>query len=109
MDLRRGNLASDIPATLPSELTNLLISRPGVRVERIVSRGHFTPADAWYDQEEHEWVCVVSGSARLEIEGRDDDVELDQGDWIELPAHTRHRVAWTAPERETIWLALFFS
>ncbi len=83
--------------------------RPGLRVERIVSRGHVTAADSWYDQDEHEWVCVVSGSAKLEvkIEARVEVVELDEGDWLELPAHTRHRVVWTRPDVDTIWLAVF--
>ncbi len=107
MDLRRGNFESDIPRELPEELTNILISRPGVRIERIVSRGHVTPANSWYDQDEHEWVCVLSGAARLEVEGGPGIVELAQGDWIELPVHVRHRVVWTRPDVNTIWLAVF--
>lgn len=107
MDLRRGNFESDIPRELPEELTDILISRPGVRIERIVSRGHVTPANSWYDQDEHEWVCVLSGAARLEIEGGPGIVELAQGDWIGLPAHVRHRVVWTRPGVNTIWLAVF--
>lgn len=31
---------------------------------------------------------------------------MHPGDWAVLPAHCRHRVAWTAPDRETVWLAV---
>ena len=34
------------------------------KIERIVSRGHASPEDFWYDQEENEWVMVVKGTAR---------------------------------------------
>jgi cupin 2 domain-containing protein len=109
MGFRRGNLESDIPTELPEELVNTLASGSRSRVERIVSRGHVTPSGAWYDQDEHEWVCVVSGGARVEIEGRGEPVHLGPGDWIEFRAHVRHRVVWTLPETDTIWLAVFFS
>jgi hypothetical protein len=29
------------------------------------------------------------------------------GDWIDLARGVRHRVAWTDPARDTIWLAVF--
>ena len=28
------------------------------------------------------------------------------GDYVHIRAHVRHRVAWTDPNRETVWLAL---
>ncbi len=82
----------------------------GVRIERIVSRGHASPPDFWYDQAEHEWVMVLSGRARLEVveDGTTRILEMAPGDHILLPAHRRHRVAWTDPEQETIWLAVFY-
>ena len=83
-----------------------LIQSDGVRVERIVSHGHASPEWFWYDQDEHEWVMVLQGSARLQLEDR--TLELGPGDYINLPAHTKHRVEWTTPDQPTIWLAIFY-
>jgi hypothetical protein len=37
------NLFGNIPAQLPEELTSVLQEGPGVRIERIVSKGHRSP------------------------------------------------------------------
>ena len=104
------NLFHGIPQTLPDELMETLLERQGCRIERIVSRGHCSPEGFWYDQEEGEWVMLVKGAARLTVERANgvETVELKSGDWIDLPAHTRHRVEWTAPDDDTVWLALFY-
>lgn len=101
----RGNLFSAIPTDLPQELTTVL--RTGqCRIERIVSRGHASAPSSWYDQPEDEFVLVLQGGARLAFpDGR--EARLDPGDWCILPAHQRHRVAWTDPDHETVWLAVF--
>ena len=83
-----------------------LIQSDGVRVERIVSHGHASPEGFWYDQDEHEWVMVLQGSARLQLEDR--TLELGPGDYINLPAHIKHRVQWTTNDQPTIWLAIFY-
>lgn len=80
----------------------------GVRVERIVSRGQVSPPGFWYDQEESELVVVIQGGARLLVEGEPEEVTLGPGDWLELAAHARHRVTWTDPTTDTIWLAVFY-
>ncbi len=85
----------------------MLTGRGGARVERIVSRGQASPPGFWYDQDEDEWVIVLRGRARLELEGGA-VLELAAGDWVDLPAHCRHRVDWTDPEVETVWLAFFW-
>lgn len=103
-----ANLFASIPSSLPDELFETLLTGKDFRLERIVSRGHVTPEGQWYDQEEHEWVLLVSGAAVLEIEGRNAPLSLKPGDHLLLPAHCRHRVQWTADDRDTIWLALFF-
>jgi cupin 2 domain-containing protein len=28
------------------------------------------------------------------------------GDFVNIPAHTKHRVEWTTPDEPTIWLAV---
>ena len=105
--IRAGNIASGLPSRpLVDEVAEILVERRGVRIERIVSTGQATPEGQWYDQETDEWVLVVAGAARLRIGGEDRDRELAEGDWILLPAHCRHRVAWTQSEPPTIWLAI---
>jgi cupin 2 domain-containing protein len=80
-----------------------------MRIERIVSRGHRSPPDCWYDQYEHEWVVLLTGAARLRFAEPPTTMELAPGDHVHIRPHVRHRVEWTAPDRDTVWLAVFFS
>jgi cupin 2 domain-containing protein len=102
------NLFSDVPRELPEELVSTVLSASSFRVERIVSRGHASPEGFWYDQPQHEWVLLVSGAARLRFEGGAADVELKPGDYVNIPAHRRHRVEWTALDVDTVWLAIHY-
>ncbi len=105
--MNRGNLFADIPIrSLPEELVQVLWQSPHLRVERIVSRGHATPPGEWYDQNTDEWVVLLTGRANLRLVGRDDLVELKPGDYVLLPAHLGHRVEWTDPNQDTVWLAV---
>lgn len=104
--LARGSLRDGLPATLRQELVSVLACSAGVRIERIVSRGHSSPEGFWYDQDEDEFVLLVSGAARIEVVWCG-EIALEGGDWIDLPRHVRHRVTWTAPDRDTFWLAVF--
>lgn len=81
--------------------------RRGLRVERIVSRGHASPEGYWYDQPEDEWILLIAGSAIIGYDGPAREVALAPGDYLLIPAHERHRVVSTHPEQETIWLAIF--
>jgi len=101
------NLLSSLPDTSVGEITEVLLSARGVRLERIVSHGQVSPPGYWYDQDEAEWVLVLNGSARLAIAGEREDRLLRGGDALFLPAHCRHRVTWTDPDIPTVWLALF--
>lgn len=101
------NLFAQLPAALPQELVTPLLERSGVRIERIVSTGQASPPDFWYDQEEHEWVLLLAGSAVLAFED-DRTIDLAPGDCLEIPAHVRHRVQATAPDQATVWLAIFW-
>jgi cupin 2 domain-containing protein len=82
-----------------------LLAGGGARVVRIASRGQADPPEQWYDQAEAEFVLLLAGAARL---GFADGTEraLAPGDWAVIPAHCRHRVAWTDPAVETLWLAV---
>ena len=100
------NLFSDVSANLPDELLTTLLEAANVRIERIVSHGHSSPEGFWYDQDEHEWVIVLKGAARLRFE--DNMMELKSGDFVNISAHKKHRVEWTTPDEPTIWLAVFY-
>ena len=103
-----NNLFSNLPAEISSELIDSLVEKPGIRIERIVSQGQVTAAGEWYDQEENEWVIVLRGKARLHLEGDDRMREMGPGDYLNIPAHQRHRVEWTDPDEPTFWLAVFY-
>ncbi|PSU36392.1 cupin domain-containing protein [Photobacterium lutimaris] len=103
------NLFSAIPSSLPDELFQDILNTDAVRVERIVSRGHVTPEGDWYDQDESEWVMVMKGRATLMFEEGRREVYMEAGDHLNIPAHQRHRVSWTDPDQDTIWLAVFYS
>lgn len=103
-----GNLFQQIPADLPEELVEALWRSEYARIERIVSRGHASPPDFWYDQEWHEFVLLVSGRARLGFADGTPGIELVPGDWLNLRAHVRHRVEWTDPQQDTVWLAVHY-
>jgi cupin 2 domain-containing protein len=107
-DRLSDNLVTDIPSALPEELIEVLAETPHVRIERIVSTGHASPEGLWYDQDQHEWVVVLRGRAKLLFKDDDEPVEMGPGDWINIPAHRKHRVAWTTPDEPTVWLAVFY-
>lgn len=102
------NLYDGIPGSLPEELFDDLLTTGTFRVERIVSHGHASPPGFWYDQADSEWVVVLEGAARLLFEGAAEAVELKPGSYLNVPAHRRHRVEWTAPDRRTVWLAIHY-
>lgn len=99
------NLLAPLPADSGAEIFTSLLKRPGVCIERIVSRGQTTPDDAPYDQAQDEWVLLLAGAARLWLEDRG-DINLAPGDAVLIPAHVRHRVTFTQAEPPTIWLAV---
>jgi cupin 2 domain-containing protein len=98
------NIFDDLPQQLPKEVVQTLIQAADVRIERIISHGHSSAPDFWYDQPQHEWVIVLKGSARLQFE--DGMVEMKPGDFINIPAFKKHRVDWTTPDEPTIWLGV---
>ncbi len=103
-----NNLFAGIPETIPEEIIEILLKTPGFYLERLISAGQATPMGQWYDQETHEWVVLLSGAAGLQLEGEAQVRVLRPGDYLLIPAHCRHRVEWTDPERQTVWLALHY-
>ena len=103
-----SNLFDDLTTPQAQERFDDLLTRPGLRIERIVSTGQCSPPDFWYDQDEGEWVMVLSGSAGVRLEGEAQERVLRPGDFLDIPAHCRHRVEWTSREETTVWLAVFY-
>jgi cupin 2 domain-containing protein len=102
------NLLTNVPRQLPDEEIMTLLQAPNVRIERIVSTGHATAPDHWYDQDQAEWVLVLAGSAGLLFEGEAEPRRLGPGGYVHIAAHVRHRVAWTDPSTPTVWLAVHY-
>ncbi|MCK4729230.1 MAG: cupin domain-containing protein [Desulfobacterales bacterium] len=103
-----SNIYLNIPEELPNELSEKIIYNKSFKLERIISKGHSTTKGQWYDQGKDEWVILLKGSAGIAIEGEASTVVLKPGDYIHLPAHLKHRVEWTDPATETVWLALHY-
>ncbi|MDO9424496.1 MAG: phosphoribosylaminoimidazole carboxylase [Methylobacter sp.] len=99
------NIFKNIPDQLPEELTECIFKQDNISIERIVSKGHITPKGQWYDQDGDEWVMLIQGQATILYEQDNQSLHLIAGDCLLIPAHTRHRVEWTPPDLNTIWLA----
>lgn len=104
MEIR--NLFMDLQGVRSEETIEALLENREFRLERIVSTGQSTPEGKWYDQERDEWVILLSGGAGLFFEGEDEVRVLRPGDYLLIPAHSRHRVEWTDKRVPTVWLAL---
>jgi cupin 2 domain-containing protein len=102
------NLLSPLPDAAANEPVDTLLTRPGLRIERIVSHGQASPPGFWYDQAEGEWVLLVTGAARLRFADEIEARSLGPGDWVDIAPHRRHRIDWTDPLAPTIWLAVFY-
>lgn len=50
---------------------------------------------------------VLQGSAVITYEDST-QTSLNIGDHLNIPAHTKHKVSWTDPKIETIWLAVHY-
>jgi cupin 2 domain-containing protein len=59
------NIFAHIPSALPEELIEPLFDAKGLRIERIVSHGHASSTNFWYDQDQHEWIVLMAGSATV--------------------------------------------
>ena len=103
------NVLSPLPDPRAAERVDELLSRPGLRVKRIVSLGQASPADFWYDQGEGEWILLLAGAAQLRFADEAEARLLRPGDCLDIAPHRRHRVDWTDPATPTVWLALFYS
>jgi len=102
-----NNIFESLPKDLQSEVVENIVQSGDIRIERIVSKGQATPQSQWYDQTHDEWVIVLKGEAIIGLENNTEH-HLVPGSYLNLPAHTKHRVNWTTSESETIWLAIHY-
>ena len=101
------NLLAPLPDTDAAERVDTLLTKPSLRIERIVSRGQASPPGFWYFQAEAEWVLLLTGAARLRFADETEARLLGPGDWVDIAPHRRHRVEWTDLTVPTVWLAVF--
>lgn len=101
------NLFADLPAldSRDEQFTRLL-AEPGLVVERIVSTGQASPPDFWYEQDQAEWIVLLSGEALLRFADETEPCRLLPGDCLDIAARRKHRVDWTKPGTHTVWLAI---
>lgn len=95
----------------PSKIQNnegldILYYSRNTRIERIVSIGHVSPEGFWYNQSEDEFIILVQGSAKLKFED-EEEITLNAGDSLLIPASTKHRVTYTSSEPQCIWICVF--
>ncbi len=105
--MSRGNLFNQIPSDLSEEVFETLAQSSEVKIERIISNGQASPKSGWYDQEKDEWVIVLKGFATISFENGS-VVELEEGDYLNIPARMKHRVIRTSAKPGTIWLAVHY-
>ena len=108
MTIAAGHIFSSLEGGASDETITSLLTSANTRLERIVSHAHASPEGFWYDQDWAEWVVVLKGSAGVLFEGESAPRVLQAGDYIDIPPHARHRVAWTDATEPTVWLALHY-
>lgn len=106
--MNASNIYQIPPELAADELFEALCDRENLLIERIVSTGQSTPPGEWYDQNRDEWVILLQGEAQLAYEDGS-TCNLGAGDYLLIPAHQKHRVAYTSSEPPCIWLAVHFS
>ncbi len=101
------NFFENISENLPYELIETIVQSKNVKIERIVSDGHSSPPNFWYDQDQNEFVLLLQGRALIEFEN-EESIELIVGDYQIIHAHKKHRVSYTDASSKTIWLTIFY-
>ena len=105
--MKKENIFTNITKNTDQEIFEDIISKNGVKIEKIISHGQTSPKEGWYNSKKDEWVMILKGEAVLSFKNSA-DVKLEKGDYLNIPAHTKHKVSWTLPNKETIWLAVHY-
>ena len=103
-----NNLLANIPTALTEEIVQVLVESPGVRIERIVSRGQTTARGNWYDQPDQEWVLLLQAQRGCAL-----PIKTNQSRWGPATMSTFQPTASIGSNgpanQPTIWLAIHFS
>ncbi|ACM92437.1 phosphoribosylaminoimidazole carboxylase ATPase subunit [Nautilia profundicola AmH] len=86
---------------IDSEIFETLIKHKNVTVKKIISNTLKTPQT--FVQEEDEFVVLLKGCAKIEING--EIKKLKAGDWLFIPANTTHTLIKT--KKTAVWLAVY--
>lgn len=99
-------LISDFFQNLPDasveEKIEIIAQTENITIERIVSHGQ---SSEWFDQDETEFCTVLAGSAKIQFNDDPEPALMKPGSWVIIPAHCRHKVTWTEPDVNTVWIA----
>ncbi|TAL69942.1 MAG: cupin domain-containing protein [Bacteroidetes bacterium] len=105
--VEKKNIFENILQYSDKEIFENIILNGNLKIERIISYPNSTQDNIWYDQPQDEWVILLQGSATLELED-EKLLNLNPGDYLFLPSHTKHKVRETNKEEPTIWLAIHY-
>jgi len=101
------NIFKNIPIPNEDEYFENIIKNDTLKIQKIVSHGHTSPKSGWYEAPNEEWIILLEGGATLSFQNGE-DISLSIGDYINIPAHSKHKVSWTKPECNTIWLVVHY-
>ncbi len=101
------NIFENMPSELKEEFFEKLIETDDFVVERIISEGHSSPENFWYDQETNEFVLLLKGNAKITFKDRE-TIDLKPGNYFVIPAHKKHRVEETDKNEKTFWLTIHY-
>lgn len=101
-----NNIFNNIPDKISEELFSTLLVKGSIKIERIISQGQCSPLKDWYDQVQDEWILLIEGQAEIQFDNDSPVIILKAGDYLLIPAHSKHRLHWTHPEIKSIWLAI---
>lgn len=82
------------------EIFKILLEHKNIKIEQIASSGKIS--DKVYKQKQDEWVLILKGSAKLDLDGK--AVNMKDGDCLFIPSGQRHKVLET--KSSTVWLAV---
>ena len=105
--MKTSNIFKNIPETLKDELFEDIVNSKNIKIERIISDGQTSPKEGWHCSKQNEWVIMLQGEAILSYE-TEDDIKLNRGEYISIPAFLKHRVSYTSKSEKSIWLAIYY-
>ncbi len=108
--MKKSNLFQLPSSAKDAEIFEAILQNGDFLLERIISTGQITPSGEWYDQDKAEWVVLLQGEATLLMDNLEgEQIQLQAGDHLLIPAHRKHRVIYTSKEPACVWLALHFN